>query len=336
MPRKARTAHVGVDVSKDVLWVAWSGLDEAVVEFDLPNTTAGVGELLSRVTAGRIKECRIVVEATGPYSALVVAAAANHPKAQVMRIQPADGKHFAKLVTRAKTDRADARMLLQYAQRMTFRPTVLPSADSQRLRSLARHMSKVIDRRAAVKNQRHAKDIEDTDAIDWAIEAELTALNAIITQLEAQIDKALEEHSDERVAQAHARFHEIKGINTRSVARVLPELMGLPTTLTPRQVVAHCGLDPRPKQSGTARAGTSWNISKAGNARIRRVLYMCTLSAVQHDPAMRAFYNHLLAKGKPKKVAHVAAMRKLVVALWCVYARGEEYNPTKVTSRIAA
>ncbi len=96
------------------------------------------------------------------------------------------------------------------------------------------------------------------------------------------------------------------------------------------------GLDPRPQRSGASRAGESWSISKMGNPRIRRVLYMCTLCGVRHDPAMKAYYDALIERGKPKKVALVATMRKLLVALWCVYSRGESYAPEKLTSRLAA
>lgn len=112
--------------------------------------------------------------------------------------------------------------------------------------------------------------------------------------------------------------------------------MCLPEWLTPRQVVAHAGLDPRPRKSGTSRNGESWPISKMGNSRIRRVLYMNTLCAVRYDPAMKAFYQALVARGKPKKVALVATMRKLIVALWCMYSNGEAYAPHRLTSRVAA
>ena len=69
---------------------------------------------------------------------------------------------------------------------------------------------------------------------------------------------------------------------------------------------------------------------------IRRVLYMNTLCAVRYDPAMKEFYEALVARGKPKKVALVATMRKLVVALWCMYTNGEAYAPHRLTSRVAA
>lgn len=334
--RKNRVAHVGVDVSKDRLWVCWSGLTDDVATFDVSNDDAGVAEILKRTTAGRINETRIVVEATGPYSARLVSAAAEHPVAQVMRIRPADGKRFLQLVARAKTDRVDAYGLLEYAKRMEFTPTVLPSTEAKRIRSLARHLGKIIDRRAAVKNEKHAADIDDADVIDWAIEAEVSALDAIIDKLQAQIVEALQTLNDPRVQQAVETFQEIPGVSVRATARVLPELMCLPEWLTPRQVVAHVGLDPRPRMSGTSRNGDSWPISKMGNSRIRRVLYMNTMCAVRYEPAMKAFYEALVARGKPRKVALVATMRKLVVALWCMYTNGEAYAPHRLTSRAAA
>lgn len=332
----ARRAYVGVDVSKDRLWVCWSGLKDEVVEFDVANDDEGVAEILRRTTAARIAETRIVVEATGPYSARLVTAAAGHAKAQVMRIRPADGKRFAALVARAKTDRVDARVLHEYAKRMEFKPTELPGASCKRVRNLSRHLGQVIDRRAAVKNERHANGVDHDEAIDWAIEAEVEALDKIIDRLEAQIAEALEVHEDERVKQAWVTFREIPGVSVRATVRVLPEFACLPPWLTPRQVVAATGLDPRPRASGTSRNGESWPISKMGNSRVRRILYMCTLAAVRYDPAMKAFYNAMVNRGKPKKVALIATMRKLVVALWSMYTTGQAYAPRKLTSRLAA
>jgi transposase len=95
---------------------------------------------------------------------------------------------------------------------------------------------------------------------------------------------------------------------------------------TPAQVVAYAGLDPAPHESGTSVRGAG-RISKTGNARLRRALYMAAVSAVRCNPPLRAFYERLLARGKRKKVALVAAARKLLVLMVTLLTHGRDFDP---------
>jgi transposase len=101
--------------------------------------------------------------------------------------------------------------------------------------------------------------------------------------------------------------------------------------MTPDQVVAHAGLDPRPFQSGTR--DPSRKISKVGNARIRAGIYLPAMSAASHCPEVKALYDRLIAKGKPAFVAVVAVMRRLLRIAWVLIQRGETWNPSKFAPR---
>lgn len=333
-----RTVHVGIDVSKDDLHVAWQGLDGSMDEFTVKNDRNGHAELLARVTAGRIQEARIVLEATGPYgTALVAFLNQQSTRAKVMVVQPRVARQFALAsMRRAKTDTVDARVLCEFAYRMKFVPTVVPPKHVVALRGLARHMSELIDRRAAIKNQRHAAAAagDAPSSLLTAMDREEKMLGDIIEELEAEIIAGLQGMPDAK--RMYDRMVKIPGIKQRAAARLLPELLALPRHLTPKEAVAYAGLDPRPNQSGTSKNGKSWRISKQGNARIRRSLYLAALCAVRWFQPMKNLYVRLREqRGKLKKVAIVAAMRKLLTALWAMLARDEDFSEENFSRAVA-
>jgi transposase len=129
-----------------------------------------------------------------------------------------------------------------------------------------------------------------------------------------------------------ARFDAIKGVGLLTAAMVVTELWGLGPTVTPKQAVAYAGLDPAPHQSGGSVRGGG-QISKAGNARLRQALYMAALSASQHNPPLRRFYQRLLARGKPKPLALVAVARKLLVLMVTLLRHNRTYDPDWATHR---
>jgi len=106
-----------------------------------------------------------------------------------------------------------------------------------------------------------------------------------------------------------------KGIGEASAVALLGELAMLPPGLSVRQWVAYAGLDPRPVESGSS-VRRAAHISRQGNVRLRSALYMPALVAKRFDPNVRAFAEHLLAKGKSKLVVTTAVMRKLLHAIY--------------------
>ena len=314
--RDPKRVYVGIDISKDTLAVAWFGLDGELNQFEIANDEGGHQEIIGRITAGRIREARIVQEATGSYGDRLFAALVSVPKVRVMVIRPSAAKAFAKATNRrAKTDRVDAVVLATYAKSDTFKPTPVIDPALRQTRQLARHMGELIDRRAGVMNQRHAVKVglDSSNFLLEALDAEEATLTTLIEKLEAEILRRLSAIPEARVALE--RLVELPGIKNRTAARLLPELLCMPKHLSPREAIAFAGLDPRPNQSGTSKAGTHWHISKQGNSRLRRVLYMAILSAVRWFKPLRAFYERLRARGKLPMVALTASMRKLLTAV---------------------
>lgn len=117
--------------------------------------------------------------------------------------------------------------------------------------------------------------------------------------------------SDEEYQRKQTILKSIKGVADTSACQILAQLLSMPQDLTPAQTVAYTGLDPKPIESGKS-VNKPRRISKAGNKYLRTALFMPAMSAIQHQPNVKAFYEMLLAKGKEKMQAIIAVMRKLL------------------------
>jgi transposase len=295
------SVYVGIDVSKARLDVAvqptgdtWSCAYE---EAQLPT-------VVSRLHA--LAPALILLEATGGYEVLVASAlaAAGLP---VVVVNPRQVRDFAKALGRlAKTDDIDAHILALFAERV--RPPLRPLPDPA-LQDLA---ARVARRRQLVEmltaeRHRHAQAPEGRVRRDIA--QHIRWLERRVSDSTDDIGRVLHDSPVWRVKDDLLRSTPGVGPGTAAVLIAhLPEL----GTLSRRQIAALVGVAPFNCDSGT-RAGTRhiWG----GRVAVRQALYMATLAATRCNPAIRAFYQHLLAAGKQKKVALVAAMRKLLTIL---------------------
>ena len=121
----------------------------------------------------------------------------------------------------------------------------------------------------------------------------------------------------------------IPGIATISALELLGELAPLSSQMSARQWVAHSGLDPSHRESGTSVHKPS-RISRAGNRHLRRALYMPALVAVRHDPHLKAFYESLLGRHKAKMQALIAVARKLLHAIYGIFKSRIPYDGKKL------
>jgi transposase len=319
----------GTEVSAEELIVALcrKGVQQPLKSF--PNTPEGhreIGRYLAR--PGRL--VRVCLESTGVYGLDLALALAAQAGIQVMVANPRAIRHFAQaLMERNKNDRVDAGVLQEFAARMPFEPWQPPSRPALHLCALARRLEAITDLCAAEKNRLHAN-------------AAAQALPAIIRQdLERSIrfhQRAAERLTREalkiistcsNLQQHYTLLVTIPGIAQTSALRILAELVMISSHLDVRQWVAYAGLDPREYSSGTS-VHKKVRISKAGNRHLRRGLYMPALVAVCHDPHLRAFYEHLLARGKLKMQALVAVERKLLHAIYGMFKHQQAYDGTKV------
>jgi len=314
----------GIEVSARTLVVERRrpGQPDAVREF--ANTAAGHQALLRWLeSAGRA--VRVCLEATGLYG-LDLALTLEAAGVALMVANPRAVRHFAQaLMRRSKTDRLDAAVLTEYAARLPFQPWRPPSPSALKLLAVARRLEALTDIMAAEKNRLHAASL--SEALPAIIRRDIQ--RSIQTQQRAvqRLTRAAQEFiaADPPLAERYQLLLSIPGLGPTSALHVLAELLLLGPDLDVRQWVAYAGLDPRQYTSGSS-VHKKARISKAGNKHLRRALYMPALVAVRHDPHLRAFYEHLVERGKTKLQALVAVMRKLLHAIYGIFKHHQPYD----------
>jgi transposase len=302
----------GIDVGAEelLLVIRKNGTSGNPQKFaNTPTTHARLAEKLSKLP-GII----VCLEATGVYH-FDLSLVLHDAGVALMVVNPKASHNFAKaLMKNSKTDSVDAETLAQYAERMDFVAWTRPSNEKIAIRSFARRIDALTRQKTATKNQLHALDVSQETP-----KAVLRDVKLAISQLEKRIDRLAKEalvlikkQPDlERVFQL---LTGIKGVAQTSAIALMGELLLLPPGLSHKEWVKFAGLDPRTFDSGKS-VHKKARLSKTGNRHIRTALYMPALSAKQHDPHVKAYFQHLLNNGKKPLQAVCAVMRKLLHAI---------------------
>lgn len=293
--------YVGIDVAKNSFEVAVTG---EVQTLNLSNEEAGHAELCQLLIplAPRL----VLLEATGGYEqdlALALAAAGL----RVSVINPRQARDFARCTGKlAKTDRIDAQALRGFAAMLDAQghePRAL--ADEQR-----RELTALVVRRRQLVAMLVAERQRLSVAHPKAKPSILQIMAAIAAQLH-DVDGQLKEHIQAHHADLARLLTSVKGVGPTTASTLLAQLPEL-GELNRKQITALVGLAPMNRDSGTLRGQRH---IFGGRSDVRRVLYVAALVGTRFNPVLKAFYARLLAAGKPKKVALVACMHKLLVIL---------------------
>jgi transposase len=319
----------GIEVSAKELLVKVRRRDEGVRERSFPNTPEGHQGIVGYLPrAGRV--VRVCLESSGLYGLDLALALSAAEGIELMVANPRAVRHFAHaLMKRSKSDPIDAGVLEEFAARMPFQRWVRPSPAALALHALARRLRELVEMQTAEKNRQHAAGL--TQAIPAAVRRDLArSLRAQERAIE-RLTRAARQliAQDPQLSERFELLDSVPGIGETSAVQLLGELGVLAPELTARQWVAYAGLDPREYTSGSS-LHKKPRISKSGNAHLRHALYMPALVAVQHDPHLRGFYEHLLAAGKLKMQALVAVMRKLLHALHALFRTHQRYDGSKL------
>lgn len=304
---------VGIDVSKKQLEVAVRPSGE---HWEVAQSSAAIAQLVEKLR--KLAPTLIVLEATGGLEAAATGAlaAAGLP---VAVINPRQGRDFAKSIGRlAKTDKIDAGILARFADAIRPEPRKLPDEQTQQLQAVLTRRRQVVEMLVAEKNR-----LELTHAsvkprlwehIHW-LEAELQTVNQ-------ELQRLLQASPIWRAQENLLRS--VKGVGVVTATTLLAELPEL-GTLNRKQITSLAGLAPHNRDSGTLKGKRAiWG----GRASVRHVLYMATLSASQHNPVIKAYYDRLIEAGKARKVALVACMRKLLTILNAMMHTGTHWQPS--------
>jgi transposase len=315
---------IGIDVSKNELVVACEFWDGRRERHTFANDAAGIARLAALARRGG-RAAKVCLEHTGIYS-FDAALGLHEAGAAVMLPNPRAVRDFQRAaLVRAKTDGVDAEGNLEFLRRMPFNPWQPPPKSHRELRQLTRRILQLKEHLTQEKNHWHAA-AHAPEAVRRDIRAQITSLQRSSATLEAAARRLAQ--ADPELKRQLALLTTIKGVGVWSALCLLSELLALPADMTPSQWVAHAGLDPRPRQSGQS-LDKPRRISKTGNARLRRALFCPAMVAARHNPAVKAFYDHLLGRGKKKLVALTAAMRKLLRAIWGMLHYGQPFDGSK-------
>lgn len=308
------TVFVGMDIAKDHIDI---GTWPEQRHWQVPNQTEGIAQLVDELAA--LAPASIVLEASGGYEQ-EAAATLGSAGLPVVVVNPRQVRDFAKATGQlAKTDRLDAMILAQFAEAVKPEIRPLPDAATEELRLLLVRRSQVVAMITAEKNR-----------LKLAGPAVRKHIKAHIAWLEGQRD-GLDRELRTRLKQSpiwrekEQLLRSVTGIGpvaSITLLAVLPEL----GTLSHKQIASLAGLSPIARDSGTLRGKrTIWG----GRARVRQGLYMATVSATKHNAVIRAFYQRLIAAGKPPKVALTACMRKLLTILNAMLRTHTPWDPAR-------
>jgi len=307
---------VGIDVAKAELVVS---ILPSVERFTVANDERGLRTLVERLRA--VVPTLIVLEATGGYELLGVAALAA-AALPVVVVNPRQVRDFAKATGQlAKTDRIDADMLARFAD--VVRPTVRPIADDavQELDALLTRRRQLLEMLQAERNRTGQVFGKGKRLVKKSLKAHISYLERELritdTDLGAMITASPVWREKDELLQS------VPGVGpvlSRTLLADLPEL----GRLSRRAIAKLVGVAPLSRDSGTLRGR---RFVQGGRATVRAVLYMAALVATKRNAVIRTFYQRLVAAGKPKKLALVACMRKLLTILnvmvrtaqpWCL------------------
>ncbi len=308
---------IGIDVSSQTLEIA-SSREHAT--WQVTNDSDGIEQLAKQLVA--FKPELIVLEATGGYE-FEAACALQASGLMVAVVNPRAARDFARAMgALAKTDAIDARMLAAFARVLHQHPErdrfIKPLADAelQQLQALVLRRRQIVQMLTSERQRWRLAHAVAKPSLERHIEF----LKSELGDSDGEVAAHVEKHH----AQLAKALASVPGIGAASVAILLAELPEL-GKLDRRRIAALVGVAPLNRDSGQMRGQRS---IYGGRADVRRTLYMATLTAVRHNPPLKAFYDKLVAAGKRKKVALVAAMRKLLGMLNAIAKHGSTWDPS--------
>lgn len=293
---------VGIDVSKRTLDVFVRPLG---LSLQVANSETGLAELIQTLTAFRATTRLIVLEATGGYQALAARTLMADGWPTVV-VNPRQVRDFARATGRlAKTDKIDAEVLAHFADAIRPEVRAMASEASQTLNDLVTRRQQLVEMMSAEKaRQRSARA-----TLGDSIEQHIDWLKQQIQDLDTQIEHLIAQNDQwQRTREILTSVPGVGAVTTGILLASLPEL----GTISAKRLASLCGLAPFNRDSGQMKGK---RMIRGGRATVRTGLYMAALVATRHNPVIRECYQNLLNRGKPKKVALVACMHKLVTIL---------------------
>ena len=304
--------YIGIDVSKTWLDIYDYPTGES---WRSENTEHGIGKLIERLQSLQIE--RIVVEATGGYEAKL-AERMVQDGLPVSRVNPGRVRRFAQgLNWLAKTDKIDAKVLALFGEKAQPRLLILPGEAEKRLSALIKRRKQVVDMLTAKQNH---TELSEKEMLDY-IETIKQVLQNQLDDLDEQIQDLINQTPS--LKQKRELLQSVPGVGkvlSATLVAQVPEL-GL---CDRKEIAALVGVAPFNHDSGRKRGK---RMIRGGRSFVRNILYMASIAATRFNPVIKVLYERLIKAGKPKKVAIVACMRKLLTILNAMIRTNTSWQP---------
>lgn len=304
---------VGIDVSKAQLEVGVLPTGEV---WQTRNELQAISDLATRLL--ELAPKLVVLEATGGLE-IAVAAVLSRSDLPVVVVNPRQVREFARAMGRlAKTDKIDALILALFGERVRPERRPLPDDVAQAFDSLLARRRQLVLMLAEEKNRlQQARSSE----VRSGIQRHMRWLESEIKGVERGLTDSVRKSPIWRAKDDLLRS--VPGVGPVTSFTALADLPEL-GRLSRKQIASLVGVAPHACDSGTLRGK---RMTWGGRASMREALYMAALAASRFNPVLRAFYQRLLAAGKPRKLALVACMRKLLTVLNAIIRDGKPWNP---------
>jgi transposase len=304
--------NIGVDTGKTQLDIYIRPLD---IFFTVSNDETGIKKAITEIK--KHKPTRIIIEATGRLEHAFIMACSKASLAFVVA-NPAHIKKFAGAIGRlAKTDKLDAQLIAHFGEAIKPALSALKPENMQLMSDLLSRRRQLMTMQTMEKNRLQIMPKEITNSI----KPMLTALKNQIEKIDNKLAKLIKE-CDEYKAKNDI-IQSMPGVGNVVAFNLLSDMPEL-GYISNKQASALIGAAPINKESGIYEGR---RMIRGGRPKIRTVMYMAMMSAMQCNPVFKATYQRLLAAGKPKKVAIIACVRKMIVILNSMVRDGVMWDP---------
>ncbi|TSK09149.1 MAG: IS110 family transposase [Geobacter sp.] len=312
-------ATLGIDVSKNKFDVAlYRNGKYKTRSFD--NKPQGFETLAGWLMQQPAVELHVCMEATGSYGDSL-AKFLFDKGITVSVVNPARIKAFGESeLLRTKNDKTDAKLIARFCE--AHKPVAWQPdpPEIEHLRLLGRRRDALIAMRTQEVNRLGGPD----SSVNESVQKVIAFLNQEIEEISEAIRNHINTHDGLR--RKRSLLKSIPGVGDITIEAIISEANGFEGFKTIEQVVAYMGLSPKEHTSGTSVKGKS-AICKIGSARLRKALYMPALSAIQHNPLVKALYDRQTAKSKNGMIVACACMKKLVHIIFGVLKNGTPFDP---------
>ncbi len=312
---------VGLDVSKDSLDICLLTTSKRH-EKQFCNDASGHRQLLRWAhSLAKGDPCHFCLEATGPYSQSVALFLVDKEQ-KVSVINPVRIKYFGLAQNQGnKTDKADARLIALYCQMQSPPPWRLAAAEVRLLQEMVRRLHALSDLVAQEKNR--AQVPGQGKAVLASSKRVVLALEKELLRLKQEVRAHVKAHQD--LSHDSKLLQSVPGIGEITAWDILAEMPDVNEFESAQSVAAYAGLAPREQRSGSS-VRKATQLSKRGNRRLRKAFYFPAVTGMQWNPLVKAHYERLREKGKPKMVALAACMRKLLMICYGVLRHQQPFD----------